>query len=71
MPDVRQQVIDMLKTPRLSSMATITLDGKPWTRYIMIQSDGDFNIRSAGGPDSFAVRAPRAQEAFARSNASA
>lgn len=47
MPDVKQQVIDMLKTPQLSSLATITLDGKPWTRYIMIRSDDDFNIRSA------------------------
>jgi len=47
MSDIKQKVIDMLKTPQLSSMATITLDGKPWTRYIMIQSDDTFDIRSA------------------------
>lgn len=47
MSEVRQNVIEMLRTPQLSNMATITLDSKPWTRYIMIQSDNDFNLRSA------------------------
>lgn len=47
MSEIKQKVIDMLKTPQLSNMATITLDGKPWTRYIMIQSDDSFNLRSA------------------------
>ena len=47
MSEIKQDIIELLKTPQLSSMATITLDGKPWTRYIMIQSDNDFNLRSA------------------------
>ncbi len=47
MADIRQTVIDMLKTPQLSNMASISLDGKPWTRYIMIQSDEDFTIRAS------------------------
>ena len=47
MLEVQKTVIEMLKTPQLSSMATITLDGKPWTRYIMIKSDENFNIKSA------------------------
>jgi len=47
MLEVQNTVIEMLKTPQLSSMASITLDGKPWTRYIMIKSDENFNIRSA------------------------
>jgi len=47
MSEIKEKVIEMLKTPQLASMATITLDEKPWTRYIMIQSDDDFNIRSA------------------------
>lgn len=47
MSEIRRQVIEMLKVPQLSSVATITLDGKPWTRYMMIQADENFNIRSA------------------------
>lgn len=52
MSDIRQEVIDMLKTPQLSSLATITLDGKPWTRYVMIQSDHGMTIRSGVCLDS-------------------
>lgn len=44
---IRHKVIELLKQPQLASCATITLDGKPWTRYIMINSDENFNIRSA------------------------
>ncbi len=29
MSDVKRKVIDLLKTPQLSSLATVTLDGKP------------------------------------------
>jgi general stress protein 26 len=47
MSDIKQKVINMLKTPQLSNLATITLDGKPWTRYVMIQSDDSFNLRAA------------------------
>jgi general stress protein 26 len=47
MSDVKRKVIDLLKTPQLSSLATMTLDGKPWARYVMISADENFNIRSA------------------------
>ncbi len=47
MNNVREKVIELLKMPQLSSLATITLDGKPWTRYVMVQSDSDFLLRSA------------------------
>ena len=47
MKHVRQEVIQRLKIAQLSSLATITLDGKPWTRYVMIQSDDQFVLRSA------------------------
>ncbi|MCP4650189.1 MAG: pyridoxamine 5'-phosphate oxidase family protein [PVC group bacterium] len=56
MSEIKQKVIEMLQLPQLSSMATITLDGKPWTRYIMIQSDNDFNIRSAVCLDSRKIK---------------
>lgn len=45
--EIKQKIIDLLKFPQLSNLATITLDGKPWTRYVMINSDKDFNLRSA------------------------
>lgn len=47
MSNVKDQVIQMLQTPQLTNLATITLDGKPWTRYVMITSDDQFRIRSA------------------------
>lgn len=56
MSKVKQTVIDLLKSPQLSSMATITLDGKPWTRYIMIHSDDNFVIRSAVCLDSRKIK---------------
>jgi general stress protein 26 len=55
-PDIRQEVIDLLRQPQLGSLATITLDGKPWTRYVMIHSDADFNVRSAIGVSSRKVK---------------
>ena len=49
MYDIRQKVIDLLKTPQLSNLATITLDGKPWTRYVMIKSDNESAFDSQAG----------------------
>ncbi|HOO78722.1 MAG TPA: pyridoxamine 5'-phosphate oxidase family protein [bacterium] len=46
-PEVQQKIIELLKVPQLSNLATVTLDGKPWTRYVMINSDNEFNLRSA------------------------
>ena len=45
--DIKQQVIDLLQTPQLANLATITLEGKPWTRYVMIRSDADFKLKTA------------------------
>ena len=45
--EIKQKIIELLKFPQLSNLATITLDGKPWTRYVMISSDSEFNLRSA------------------------
>ena len=56
MTEVKQRVLDMLKTPQLANMATITLDGKPWTRYVMIQTDDDLHIRCAVCLDSRKVK---------------
>ena len=56
MSDVKQKVIEMLRIPQLSSLATITLDGLPWTRYVMVQADDDFKLRSAVSLDSRKVK---------------
>lgn len=45
--DIKQEVLDMLKIPQLSSLASMTLDGKPWTRYVMIQSDAQGRLQTA------------------------
>ncbi len=45
--DLRNTIIEMLRIPQLGNMATITLDGKPWTRYVMLKSGNDLTIRSA------------------------
>ena len=52
MTNIRNTVLEMLRTPQLSNLATITLDGKPWTRYVMIKAGNDFSIRSAIALDS-------------------
>ena len=59
MSDIRQKVIELLQTPQLSSLATITLDGKPWTRYVMIKADRDFVLRSAVCADSRKIKQVR------------
>ena len=52
MSDVRAKVIEMLRVPQLAALATITTSGLPWTRYVMVQSDDGFKIRSAVSLDS-------------------
>lgn len=37
----------MLSQTQLANLATINEEGKPWTRYVMITTDADFNIRCA------------------------
>ena len=54
--DIKQTVTDMLKIPQLASVATITLDFKPWTRYMMINSDENFIIRTTSFVNSRKVK---------------
>ena len=56
MADIKKKVIEMLRIPQLSSLATITLEGLPWTRYVMIQADDNFDIRSAVCLDSRKIK---------------
>lgn len=44
---LKARILDVLKVPRLASFATITLDGKPWTRYVMAVGDDNLVVRFA------------------------
>lgn len=47
MNDLKSRILHVLKEHPLVSLATITADGKPWTRYIMTKTSGDLVIRSS------------------------
>ena len=47
MPDTKQKILQIMQQPILANFATITPDGKPWTRYAMIIADDNMNIRFA------------------------
>ena len=43
--NTRRDVLDLFHGPTLSQLATISEDGRPWTRYVMSQMDDDMTIR--------------------------
>jgi general stress protein 26 len=47
MSDLKDRICNILRTPQLSGLATITLDGKPWVRYVMAAASDDMTIRLA------------------------
>ena len=47
MPNAKEKTIELLKTHQLANLATLTLDGRPWTRFVMIKSNDQFQLRSA------------------------
>lgn len=51
MSDVKQQILDVFKTPLVSSLATIA-EGKPWVRYVMAFMNEELTIRVATGIDT-------------------
>ena len=44
MSDLKQRIMDILSVPQLTSCATVTLEGKPWVRYVVTVSDEEMNI---------------------------
>jgi general stress protein 26 len=44
MADLKTTIHKMLKTPILASLATVTTDGKPWVRYVMVQADENLSL---------------------------
>jgi len=47
MNDIRQKILAIIRPAHLASLATITEDGKPWTRYVIPRTDDDLTIRIA------------------------
>ena len=44
MSDFKGKILEKMKAPTLASFATITEDGKPWTRYVVVKADDQLNI---------------------------
>ena len=48
MPDLKDRILDVFNNaPCLSGLATITEDGKPWVRYVMVEASDDLTLRCA------------------------
>jgi general stress protein 26 len=47
MNEIRQKILAIIRPAHLASLATITEDGKPWTRYVIPRADDDLTIRVA------------------------
>ena len=44
MNDLRNKIHSKMRTLTLASVATVTADGKPWCRYVVVKGDEDLNI---------------------------
>jgi general stress protein 26 len=45
MEEVRDIILGLIRQPFLGSLATVTEDGRPWTRYVMGVGSDDMTIR--------------------------
>lgn len=44
MNDLKQKILDKMSELTLASFATVTEDGKPWARYVVVKADENLNI---------------------------
>jgi general stress protein 26 len=47
MSALESMIAGEFRNPQFASLATITEDGLPWTRYVMIVGDNDLTLRCA------------------------
>jgi len=47
MAELKDQIFEILKKPQLTSLATITEEGKPWVRYVMMMTAEDMTMSFA------------------------
>ncbi len=52
MDDLKQRIYDTAKELQLINVASITIDGKPWVRYVVGKADNDLVFRFCTGIDS-------------------
>ncbi|MBU4484652.1 pyridoxamine 5'-phosphate oxidase family protein [bacterium] len=45
MTDLKNRIYELTKERQMSSFATVTEEGKPWVRYVMIHGSPDLTIR--------------------------
>lgn len=56
MPELKERIWATLGQPLVSSLATLTPDGKPWVRYVVTVADKDLTIRLATFAESRKVQ---------------
>ena len=44
MSDIKEKILEKMKAHTLASFATVTEDGKPWTRYVVVKADDQLNV---------------------------
>jgi general stress protein 26 len=47
MSNLKDRILDVVKGPTLAGLATVTEDGKPWVRYVMVEASDDLTFRCA------------------------
>ena len=47
MSDTKSKIQAILAGPKLASFATVTEDGRPWVRYVVVMTDEELNLRFA------------------------
>ncbi|MBI4880322.1 MAG: pyridoxamine 5'-phosphate oxidase family protein [Planctomycetes bacterium] len=47
MDGLRSKIAEVLRGPQLASFATVTEDGKPWVRYVVVVADSELTLRFA------------------------
>lgn len=45
MTELKDRIMDVVKAPTLAGLSTITTDGKPWVRYVIIEASDDLTFR--------------------------
>ena len=45
MPNLKDRILDIVRSPCLAAFATITKDGKPWVRYVRTSASDDLTFR--------------------------
>jgi len=47
MAELKDQILEILGKPQLAGLATVTPEGNPWVRYVMVLAAEDLTIHSA------------------------